>query len=894
MKKISIVSLTLLVLIIGLSTGSWGQTTGDFRSVSTGIWTNLSTWEYFDGSVWVTPSGTEPQGYPGQFNGTETVVIRSGHVVTITSAGISTQPMTMVVIENDAQLTLTGTTNNSITFYLNTLIVNVIPQTGKLHFVNKVVLSLPANAVIYVSPGGLTGSCNNNVSIYIGGQLFANCAGAPGSLITFGALMAGGGSLSALPDSDAPKCEGNDVNLTGSFAGAFGTTTSGGSTYGVNYSWYITGPGGYEATASTQNTTIPSNAIPGTYFAELTVSTYLSGQLYANYTEIEVIISPETVGGSVTGEPMICIGNSTLLTLEGNTGDAVMWQFSTDGISWTDIMQSINTYETFALTTSTQFRAVVQSGPCDPLNSTTITIDIWDNGNWFGKSSTDWNDEENWCYGIPTLTTDVVISNEASFKPVIGNGNGTCKDLTIADEASVTINAGFALTVAGILTNSAGSNGLVLKSDASGTGSLIHVTPDVEARVERYLTPNLWHYTSVPVSDALSGVFLDIYLRTFDEPTYSWNPWIVPTDIPLEVMLGYAAWVSGDPMTVTFEGKLNTGNHSINVTRNNSLTNPGWNLVGNPYPSALNWDAASGWNKTNVNNTIYYYSGNGGLSNYKYYIGSGGEIPGVGVNEGTNEIPAMQGFFVHASADGPLSVNNNARIHSTQPYYKNSYAEIPVIRLHAEGNGLNDETVIRFYAGADLNFDGDFDALKLFGNGHPQIYSVTADQTELSISTLPGYNEETIIPIGFMSATEGLHTISLNEFTGFGSSAKIFLKDLVTGSIQQLSEEVPYTFSSAPGDETNRFLLHFSNPLGISANTITASSIYSHGNTVYINLLESSNAEIFIHDLLGREIYQHKVSGENLVRIDLASETGFYLVTVHSGNQKATQKVIIR
>lgn len=894
MKKISFTSFLLFVLIIGLSNISLGQSTGDYRSVATGNWTDLSTWEYFDGSVWVTPSGTAPQGYPGQFAGTEAVVIQSGHVVTILNTGISTEPMAMVVIESGGQLTLTGTNNNSITFYLNTLIVNVIPTAGKIHFLNKVILSLPANAVLYVSPGGLTGSCNNNVSIYIGGVNFANCAGAPGSLVTFGVLMDGGGSLNALPGSDAPKCEGSVVNLTGSFTGAFGTTTSGGSTYGVNYAWYITGPGAYEAIASTQNTTIPFDAIPGTYIAELTVSTYLSGQLYTNYSEIEVIISPETVGGSVTGEPMICIGNSIILTLEGNTGDPIMWQSSTDGISWTDIMHSLNTYETNALTMPTQFRAVVQSGPCAPLNSTPVTVDIWDEGNWFGKSDEDWNNEENWCYGIPTATSDVVISGEAVFNPVVGEGDGTCKDLTIGEGASVTINAGYALTVSGALSNSAGSNGLVIKSDASGTGSLIHSTPDVDARVERYLTPDLWHYTSVPISDALSGVFMDIYLRTFDEPTYSWNPWIVPTDIPLEVMLGYAAWVSGEPLTVSFEGKLNTGNHSINVTRNNSLDNPGWNLVGNPYPSALDWNAVAGWNKTNVNNTIYFYSGNGGLSYYKYYIGSGGEIPDIGVNDGTNEIPAMQGFFVHASSDGSLSVNNNARIHSTQSYYKNDNAEIPVIRLQAEGNGLTDETVIRFFAGADLNFDGDFDALKLFGNGHPQIYSVTPDQTELAISTLPGYDEETVVPIGFMAASEGLHTISLTEFIAFESNAQIFLEDIVTGTIQPLSEQNPYTFASSPGDDHTRFLLHFSNPLGTTENMITPVSIYAHGNAVYVNMKENSNAELLIHDLLGREIYKNNLSGESLFRVDLASKTGFYLVTVQTGTHSITQKVMIR
>ena len=66
-----------------------GQTTGDYRSnptVASGgyyDWTTVSNWEYYNGASWVTPSGTSPQGYPGQYSGTGTVTIRNSHDITV-------------------------------------------------------------------------------------------------------------------------------------------------------------------------------------------------------------------------------------------------------------------------------------------------------------------------------------------------------------------------------------------------------------------------------------------------------------------------------------------------------------------------------------------------------------------------------------------------------------------------------------------------------------------------------------------------------------------------------------------------------------------------------------------------------------------------------------------
>jgi hypothetical protein len=90
-----------------------------------------------------------------------------------------------------------------------------------------------------------------------------------------------------------------------------------------------------------------------------------------------VTIDPTSVGGTVTGGTAICTGTASgLLTLAGHTGAVVKWQSSTDGTTWNDISNTAATYTSEALTQTTQFRAVVQSGNCLAVNSASTTVTV--------------------------------------------------------------------------------------------------------------------------------------------------------------------------------------------------------------------------------------------------------------------------------------------------------------------------------------------------------------------------------------------------------------------------------------------------------------------------------------------------------------------------------------
>ena len=77
-------------------------------------------------------------------------------------------------------------------------------------------------------------------------------------------------------------------------------------------------------------------------------------------------------------------------------------------------------------------------------------------GNWQGATSADWNDATNWCAGVPTATTDVVI-NSGGNQPTIGSAGGTSRNLTINSGASLTVSGAYTLTINGNFTNNSGT-----------------------------------------------------------------------------------------------------------------------------------------------------------------------------------------------------------------------------------------------------------------------------------------------------------------------------------------------------------------------------------------------------------------------------------------------------
>ncbi|MEI6436153.1 MAG: hypothetical protein WCP32_15055, partial [Bacteroidota bacterium] len=173
------------------------------------------------------------------------------------------------------------------------------------------------------------------------------------------------------------------------------------------------------------------------------------------------VVNPNTFGGTVASAQTICSGTLPAdLTLSGNTGSVLHWQKSSD-IGFTSPTDIAGTSTTLtgatigALTANTWFRAVVKSGACAEANSASVAITMNTTSSWLGSVSSDWNTASNWCTGVPTASTNVVIPSGGN-QPVIG-ATAVCNNLTISSGATLTITGSNTLTVSGNWANNGGT-----------------------------------------------------------------------------------------------------------------------------------------------------------------------------------------------------------------------------------------------------------------------------------------------------------------------------------------------------------------------------------------------------------------------------------------------------
>jgi len=476
--------------------------------------------------------------------------------------------------------------------------------------------------------------------------------------------------------------------------------------------------------------------------------------------------------------------------------------------------------------------------------------------------------------------------------------------LAISPGSSITIKEGTSLYI--------GTN-LYIKSDASGSGYLAdqntngNCTITGDKTVERYLTANGWHNASSPVSNANSSVFTGTDLIFYYDETIILNDWNfgwVWYDGSLSVMKGYDLYLSSAitaSYTATGGELLNTGNYNIAITRtdvaNGELENrKGWNLIGNPYPSPVDWLMESGWDKSDINDAKYIWN----PTNNNYTIFLGGSSP-TGVNGGTQYIPSNQGFWVQAIQNGSINISNSTRVGimtSTPDYYKNSDEISQELRLVASGNGYTDETIIRFLAESTSDFDVNIDAAKLFSahDSVPQICTKTGN-TLLAINSHPEITDNLVVEMNFSCSTAGYYTIAFDDNSTIDEFDKVYIKDLREQEIIDLSSEKIYRFLHEPTNSKSRFIVYF-NPSEEIIKNLKPEDLFTvitfkNNLTITNNTNNQLNGIVNIYNMHGQKITYFSLSESNETCVNLSVSTGYYIASIVTDNSILNSKIRI-
>jgi hypothetical protein len=509
---------------------------------------------------------------------------------------------------------------------------------------------------------------------------------------------------------------------------------------------------------------------------------------------------------------------------------------------------------------------------------------------WTGSHSNEWTDPLNWSYNrLPEQEQHISILASQSFSPSI-TANISCNNLIINSGASIVISPEGSLTINGNLTV-ATSGELRVMAGTTSHGSLITKgNSDGNIIFEYNVIKNRQCDVSSPIANAQSSVFLNMYLRAYDEPSAAWGQYIIPTNVSLGVMEGFEVFSTYSD-TREFIGQPNSGDYQINI----SASGDGWNFIGNPYPSALNWGSqmnpSNGWTKDDVYGAIYYWdnTANGNKGNYAVYCPGGN---GISANGGSSVILPSQGFFVKARKSGSIHVTDDARVHSGTTG-QNGNTELATLRLIANGNTMWDETVLQFNDEATSEFDGDFDAFKITANEEaPSLFTKLDDGTKVAINSLPNASLSGDIPVGFSSGKTGTYTFDVHGINTMSHDLPIYLIDTRSNTSINLRNDSSYVFEYHTSDDPMRFLLHFSSPTGISQVNLGHPSIFSTPGFINVDLGSNySDASINIFDLNGRQIAGTNPTNQGINRIPFSGASGCYVIQVTNNTNSYTTKL---
>jgi hypothetical protein len=504
-------------------------------------------------------------------------------------------------------------------------------------------------------------------------------------------------------------------------------------------------------------------------------------------------------------------------------------------------------------------------------------------------------------FGSGQLVVSNNISNAGTFNAgtgtVVFNGDGNTQtfgagidevyDLRVESTAEFITNADQQLSINGDFTN----NGLfTLKSEAANDGSLIvygNVSGSGQSRIERYLSASTWHLVTSPITTGTAGVFYGIWLRPYDEATNQFGAYIVPDNTPMPTGQGFSVWTNTSE-TRTFTGTIN--NNSVTKTLQRTpdggdLLNFGWNLIGNPYPCAIDLDAASGWTKNNVGRAVYVWDGGLGGGQYRVYLAATGIEQGIAANGGSRYIAMEQGFFVQAITNGAtITMDKPIRVHNAIEF-RDSEIIPDMININVAGNGYSDESVIYYKAEADENFDFNYDAAKLYGtSAAPQLYTKKQDNF-LTISSINDFDE---LNGKFVYLEVGTASEYMLKFSHSIVGYSPLLKDLFTD--QYIYPGQNYVFFANPDDNSQRF--QFSYDLtGITEETVNDISVWAFENVLRVEPQNGENIEnISVYTIHGQLVMQFTELEKDLS----ALTTAVYIVKVRAGQTTKIEKISVK
>lgn len=359
-----------------------------------------------------------------------------------------------------------------------------------------------------------------------------------------------------------------------------------------------------------------------------------------------------------------------------------------------------------------------------------------------------------------------------------------------------------------------------------------------------------------------------------------------------------------------YRGKPNNGDIDLILSY---TPNRGYNLAGNPYPSNLDilelytnstdidptfrfWD--------NTVNSLYTQQG-GAYKGYSYALfnattdsdGYGTKAPGAA--EGTREpyrvIKVSQAFMIRAKTNASkLKFQNAQRSESnvnTTFYGRASTKNRYRLEL-VKSDGFTVQNAIAYFDAGNNAF-GLEDSRIPNAESSDALFSFAGD-AKVVINGRSTFATEDVVTLGLRHFTTGTYKIQVVDEEGvFANGQKIYLKDKQLNILTDLTAG-SYTFTSEPGEFTNRFEIVYKEGLVLATDGTEKSSIQVYrdgGNFVVKSTSKNINA-FELYDASGRLVLTKQPKAKQLTFGSEILTEGMYIVkAVMENGEQLTKKI---
>ena len=577
-------------------------------------------------------------------------------------------------------------------------------------------------------------------------------------------------------------------------------------------------------------------------------------------------------------------------------------------------------------------------------------------GSWLGLADSDWNNTANWAgNAVPGASTDVIIESFAVSKPVISDMTtlAECNNMTIGSGASLTIDAGQRLTINGTLTNNGSimiesswvnSNGsLIVMGAPSGTGTVSYrrflregddtgdkhllsspvVGQDITVFIAAYDVKidsvRTWNelggvWTEVEADEFISAKGYNIYQADDSDGEFTFmgsviNSASITATSPFEEpfsLRGTDPYGNADPSTINWTD----GREYISGTWTN-WGGGGWNLLGNPFTSAMNADLFITDNTLDFDpyyQALYVYDGKNGYYRYVASVVPGYDQQGQeGFIQGGSfgsQVQAGQGFMVMANNNGvEFNFNSSMQVHNTVlPLLKSAATEDPWpgMKLKVKWGEKENMTTIVFDGDMNVGLDPGYDVGQLSTGPEVEVYTALVGRDKgvnLTRQALPVAGADTLaIPLG-IDCYAGAE-VTFSAITVPLGDKRFWLEDRTTGVFTDLTTK-SYTVTIPENTYgTGRFyiLASANTPTGINRPEAeeTGVRIWIAMDKIIIKGDVSNRAVCEIYDLQGNRILENRLADSELNTVDIPTDLhGVLFVRVIDGMKVFTRKVAV-